>query len=80
MANFDTGTTGFMPMVLDKLPFTSIAVVSSNDYYVSLERAKYFASCWGSELVNIGDTGHINVASGFGEWEYGLQLLKKLDN
>ncbi len=76
---YPPGTTGFMPMVLDKLPFRSIAVVSSKDYYVSLERAMYFTNCWGSEVVNIGDAGHINVSAGFGEWDEGLQYLKKLD-
>jgi predicted alpha/beta hydrolase family esterase len=55
-------------------------VASSNDYYVTTERARLFADSWGSELINIGDAGHINVASGFGEWKQGLELLKQLDN
>jgi len=76
---YPPGTTGFKPMVLDKLPFPSITVASDNDYYVTLERAKYFATCWGSEFVNIGSAGHINVSAGFGEWEEGLQYLKSLD-
>jgi len=77
---YPEGTSGFTPVPLIKLPFKSITVASSNDYYVTAERAKLFANSWGSELVEIGDTGHINLASGFGEWPQGLELLKQLDN
>ena len=45
---------------------------------VSLERAKYFATNWGSEFINIGKAGHINVASGHTEWNQGLDILKQL--
>jgi uncharacterized protein len=71
-------TTGFVPIPLDKLPFKSIVVASSNDIWVSLERATEFANAWGSELINIGDAGHINASSGFGQWHEGLEFLKKL--
>lgn len=76
---YPPGTTGFKPVPLIKLSFPSIVVASSNDYYVTLDRAKQFAHAWGSELVNIGDAGHINVVSGFGEWDEGLEILKRLD-
>lgn len=75
--NFDT--KGFAPIPLEKLPFPSLVVASSNDEYVSLERAEQFAEAWGSEFVNVGDKGHINFSAGFGEWNEGLELLKKLD-
>lgn len=77
--SYPPGTTGFTPVPLIKLPFPSIVVASTNDYYVTLERAKQFAAAWGSELVNIGDAGHINVASGFGGWNEGMEILKQLD-
>ncbi|WP_183563391.1 RBBP9/YdeN family alpha/beta hydrolase [Mucilaginibacter sp. SP1R1] len=77
---YPTGTTGFTPVPVIKLPFKSIVVTSSNDYYVTEARARLFAEAWGSELVSIGDAGHINLASGFGEWPQGLELLKQLDN
>jgi predicted alpha/beta hydrolase family esterase len=76
---YPTGTTGFTPVPLIKLPFRSIAVASTNDYYARPDRAKLFAESWGSELINIGEAGHINVTSGFGEWDYGLTLLEQLD-
>jgi len=65
----------FEPMPLAPLPFPSIVVASTNDQYVSLDRAKAFASAWGSRLVVIGDAGHINGASGYGPWPEGEKLL-----
>jgi predicted alpha/beta hydrolase family esterase len=78
--SYPPGTSGFAPVPLIKLPFKSIVVVSNDDFYVKPERAALFANSWGSEVVNIGDAGHINVSSGYGEWEQGLELLKQLDN
>lgn len=75
--NFDT--KGFAPIPLDTLPFKSLVVASSNDEYVSLERAEQFADAWGSEFINVGAKGHINFGAGFGEWNEGLEFLKKLD-
>ena len=79
-ATYPSGTSGFSPVPLIQLPFKTITVVSTNDYYVTLDRAEAFATAWGSEVVNIGAAGHINADAGFGEWEQGLQLLKSLDN
>ena len=70
-------TTGFSPMPLQRLPFPSLVVTSSNDEWVTPERARYFAQAWGSELVDIGAAGHINAASGHGPWPAGLQLLRE---
>ncbi len=77
--SYPPGTTGFMPMALNRLPFPSITVASNNDFYVTNARAAYFADCWGSRLVTIGDAGHINVAAGYGAWPQGLAFLKELD-
>ncbi|HEY3403278.1 MAG TPA: alpha/beta hydrolase [Ohtaekwangia sp.] len=76
---YPPGTTGFKPMCLHKFPFPVITVTSSDDYYVTLQRAELFATAWGGEFVNVGALGHINVASGFGKWDDGLQFLSKLD-
>jgi predicted alpha/beta hydrolase family esterase len=69
--------TGFAPVPLDKINFKTLVVASSDDQWVSLERAQFFAAHWGSELLNIGDAGHINADAGFGEWEEGLEMLKR---
>ena len=77
--SFPEGTTGFLPMPLFKLPFPTIVVASTNDFYVAYARAAFFSDCWGSELINAGEAGHINVNSGFGQWDAGLKILKQLD-
>jgi len=69
---------GFKPMPVEKINFPTIVVASSDDQWVSLERAKYFADCWGSQFINIGNAGHINAASGHYEWKEGLDILKRL--
>ena len=77
---YPPGTTGFKPMPLNVIPFPTLTITSSNDEYVTLDRAQQFAKAWNSRLVNIGDAGHINVAAGFGPWPGGLEFLKLLDS
>lgn len=77
---FPQGTTGFAPMPLKKLPFPSIVVASENDFFSAITRAERFAEAWGSDFVNIGEAGHINISSGYGQWAQGLEILKRLDN
>jgi uncharacterized protein len=72
------GSSGFAPMPLGRLPFRTIVAASSNDPYVTLERAKYFAESWGAEFVDIGEAGHINAESGHGEWPKGEELLAQI--
>jgi len=78
MLSFPTVAVGFAPMPKYKLPFPSIVAVSSNDEFVSLERAEYFSKCWGSRFVEIGALGHVNSASNLGVWREGLDLLEEL--
>ena len=76
--SYPPGTTGFSPMPKFKLPFPSIIIASSNDEYVTFERAKEFAGNWGSEFINAGELGHINSISNLGNWPFGQAQLKKL--
>ncbi len=68
-------TSGFQPMLLAPLPFPSVVVASSDDPYVSEQRARLFAAGWGSEFVSIGDAGHINGDAGYGPWPAGEAML-----
>jgi uncharacterized protein len=68
-------SSGFHPMPLHAIPFPTLVVASADDPWVSLQRAQYFADCWGSSLINIGNAGHINAASGYGPWKEGLDIL-----
>jgi uncharacterized protein len=76
--SFPDGPTGFAPMPLARLPFPSIVVASRDDPYVTPERAREYAGAWGSEVVDLGDAGHINAASGLGTWAAGYGLLQRL--
>ncbi len=68
----------FAPIPRDQLPFPSILVASRTDAYVSFERSAQLAAAWGSQLVDAGDAGHINVDSGHGAWPEGAELLTAL--
>ncbi|MFT3936123.1 MAG: alpha/beta hydrolase [Chitinophagaceae bacterium] len=76
--SYPPGTTGFTPMPLYRLSFPSIVVASSNDFYVSMERARFFANNWGSKFVEAGALGHINASSGIGDWPQGYTILQTL--
>lgn len=49
-----------------ELPFASILVSSRNDPFMSFKSAERQAAVWGSALHDMGEAGHINIASGFG--------------
>ncbi len=66
------------PWVRAALPFASLVVASSNDPYCAAPRAMEMAAHWGSQFINIGDHGHINTASGLGDWPQGQALLQGL--
>jgi len=66
------------PPVLQKLPFKSTLVASSDDPYCTPARAAQFAAAWGSDLVAIGAAGHVNADSGLGNWPQGQALLQTL--
>ncbi|HXJ80911.1 MAG TPA: alpha/beta hydrolase [Candidatus Methylomirabilis sp.] len=68
----------FSPVPLVRLPFPSIVVASTDDPFVSLDRAVAFATAWGSRLVTLERAGHINADAGFGPWPEGLRLLAEL--
>jgi predicted alpha/beta hydrolase family esterase len=71
-------TWNFSPIHLSKLDYPSIVVTSSNDPYISVERAQFLAEQWGSAFVNIGPKGHLNSDSQLGYWEEGQAILQSL--
>jgi predicted alpha/beta hydrolase family esterase len=66
------------PIRRPRLPFASIAVVSTDDPYCSLERATEMTQAWGSRVVVAGPRGHLNGDSGLGDWPEGRELLDAL--
>jgi uncharacterized protein len=76
----------FTPFPRDPLPFPSLLVASRTDEHCSYNDAADLALAWGSTLVDAGDVGHLNTASGHGPWPEGamrfglfLQQLSRKD-
>lgn len=65
----------WQPIRRRKLPFPSTAVLSTDDPFCTLERGTRMAADWGSSLVVAGPRGHLNTASGLGDWPEGRALL-----
>lgn len=70
----------FGPIPTLRLPFPSIVVASTDDPFMAHPRARELANAWGSHFVNAGAAGHINVASGFGPWPAGRDMVDALAN
>ena len=71
---------GWLPIPRNRLPFPSIVAASSNDPLASLPRVEQLAHDWGSACVHVGAVGHLNPASGFGEWPEAEALIAQLDH
>jgi len=61
-----------------RLPVPSIVVGSETDPWMPLAGARELAQRLGSAFVNLGDAGHINVASGHGPWPRAKYLVDTL--
>lgn len=70
---------GWAPLPEGRLPFPSILAASTDDYLASFAAATQMAANWGSELINLGAVGHLNPASGFGEWPQAQTFIQALD-
>ena len=70
---------GWLPVPRQPLPFPSLVATSQNDPLGALDRVQALARDWGSRTVNLGAVGHLNPASGYGEWPQALALIAALD-
>jgi uncharacterized protein len=59
---------GWLPVPRSALPFPSIVAASCNDPLGEHDRIAALAQAWGSRRVDLGAVGHLNPASGYGEW------------
>jgi hypothetical protein len=69
---------GWLPVPRKALPFPSIVVASRNDPLARFERVEELARAWGSRLADLGDVGHLNPASGYGEWPRADEFIREL--
>jgi uncharacterized protein len=72
---FPSAATSFRAVPEGALPFPSIIIASTDDPYSTLEYAQTRAQQWGSRLISIGASGHINASSNLGDWPQGKSLL-----
>ena len=69
---------GWLPVPRKPLPFRSLVATSDNDPLASLDSVRALAKDWGSETVHLGAVGHLNPASGYGEWPMAMSLIEQL--
>ena len=58
-----------------KVPFRSTLVASRTDPYSTFQQFERYAADWGAQLVDAGDAGHLDTASGYGPWPDGERLV-----
>lgn len=80
IAKFKPDDPSDTPYVIPRgrLPFRAVVVASRTDPYTTFARFEQFAEDWGAELVDAGDVGHLDTASGFGPWPDGERLVSEL--
>ena len=76
---FDLANT--LPQAALAMP--TCLVASDNDPWMSATQAHAWARLWGSDWINLGNAGHINVDSGYGPFplarEWAAGALNRLD-
>ncbi len=74
-SHYPKSVIGFSPIPNIKFKFPSIVAASRNDPFGSQIFARKCSDVWGSQFVDAGSQGHINVESGHGDWSDGRSLL-----
>jgi predicted alpha/beta hydrolase family esterase len=69
---------GWLPIPRQPLPFPSIVAASSDDPLGNPVRLRSLAASWGSRVHDLGAVGHLNPASGFGDWPEAVELIDQL--
>lgn len=68
---------GWFPVPRQRLPFPTLVAASRNDPLGRYERVAALAGDWGAALVDLGEVGHLNPASGFGPWPEAPRLISQ---
>jgi uncharacterized protein len=69
---------GWLPVPRRPLPFPSIVATSDDDPLGNPVRVRALARAWGSRLHPLGAVGHLNPASGYGDWPAAVPLIDEL--
>ena len=68
----------FQPVPMDLLPFPSTIVASTNDPFLTTDRARSFATAWGADLEIAGDHLHLGSDALLDTWQAGRVYLREL--
>ena len=68
----------FAPFPTASLAFPSVLVASRNDPFCRFGSAEALARGWSADLIDAGQAGRIDAASGHGPWPEGLLLLSRV--
>lgn len=77
-ADTPSPVAAFAPPARPRFRVPGLVAVSSSDVYANESYSLELALAWGLEAVRVGACGHINEASGHGDWPEGLALLDGL--
>ncbi|PLX37193.1 MAG: alpha/beta hydrolase [Hyphomicrobiales bacterium] len=69
---------GFTPAPRDPLPFPALLVASRTDATCAFPVAEDYGYAWGTMVIDAGDVGHIDSASGHGPWPEGSLTLGRI--
>ncbi|WP_092805942.1 RBBP9/YdeN family alpha/beta hydrolase [Rhodococcus globerulus] len=69
---------GWMPIPRQRLPFPSTVAASRNDPLAGYRRVAGLAEGWGSQLLDLGEVGHLNPAAGYGYWPHAEELVQDM--
>jgi predicted alpha/beta hydrolase family esterase len=69
---------GWLPIPRRPLAFPSIVAASTDDPLGNPVRLRALARAWGSRWHSLGAVGHLNPASGFGDWPEAVELIRDL--
>ncbi len=75
-ANLAPQLQSWRSVVRQRLPFQAVVLASRTDPYSAFDRSQALAEDWGVALRDLGDAGHVNEASGHGDWAQGWQDLQ----
>jgi uncharacterized protein len=77
---FPREATGFAPLPSSFLNRRVKVVSSNDDAYATRSYTEERVAAWGAELTCLGERGHINGASGLGNWPDGWAIVDRWRN
>jgi hypothetical protein len=76
-AAFPAVAEGFGEVRMKELAVPTAVVSSSNDGFGTAAYHASVAASLGAELIDVGELGHVNAASGLGYWSDGWEILER---